>query len=118
MDFVTSAVLGGVLYDYVKSGVKLTGDVVKAVLKDYFFPDDQVAELVAQELQKPEYQQAESKEALTGLIEQNTMLIDAINKMNEAPTTVYNINHHGIGDAFGGDKVMGDKVMGDKRSKE
>ena len=39
MEFLTSAILGGIFYDVVKEGVKLTGGYVKKMLKNWILDD-------------------------------------------------------------------------------
>lgn len=110
MDFVTSALLGGVLYDLVSSPIKLTASYIKAALDNVVNLDDKVANIVAEELSKEEYRNSASKAELTDLIESSNVLQGVVSQLNEKPQTIMNINAYGSGDAFGGDKVMGNKI--------
>ncbi|USD35616.1 MULTISPECIES: hypothetical protein [Vibrio] len=111
MDFVTSALLGGALYDLVKSTIKPTAAYVKAALDNLAKLDDNVAAAIAKELDKREFKEAESKEQLAAVIEANTQLMNIINELNAQPKQVINITANGGGDAFYGDKVTGDKII-------
>ncbi|OHY90175.1 hypothetical protein BI375_07975 [Vibrio rotiferianus] len=114
MEFVTSALLGGALYDLVSSPLKLSGGYIKAALENIVNLEDKVAAAMAEELSKQEYKNTSSKEELTALVESSKILQEVILKLNEKPQTVININANGSGDAFYGDKIMGDKFSGDK----
>lgn len=114
MEFVTGALLGGVLYDLVSSPIKLTAAYIKAALDNVVNLEDKVAAAMAEELSKQEYKNATSKDTLGILIDSSRVLQEIITQLNEKPQTVININAYGSGDAFNGDKVMGDKVAGDK----
>ena len=110
MDFVSSAIIGGALYDLVSSPIKLTASYIKAGLDNVVHLDDKVADAIAEELSKEQYQKSASPEELTALIESSKVLQEVISHLNEKPQTVININAYGSGDAFNGDKIMGDKI--------
>jgi hypothetical protein len=114
MEFVTSALLGGVLYDLVSSPIKLSAAYIKAALDNIVNLEDKVAVALADELSKQEYKNAASKDALAVLIDSSRTLQEIVTQLNDKPQTVININAYGDGDAFNGDKVMGDKLSGDK----
>lgn len=110
MDFVSSALIGGALYDLVSSPIKLTASYIKAGLDNLVHLDDKVANVIAEELSKEEFKKSASPEELAGLIETSKVLQEVIAQLNEKPQTVININAYGSGDAFNGDKIMGDKI--------
>lgn len=111
MEFVTSALLGGALYDLVKSSIKPTAAFVKAALDNLVDLDIKVAAAIAQELDKSEFKDAESKEQLAAIIEANAQLQAIVNELNTQPKQVINITANGNGDAFYGDKIGGDKIV-------
>lgn len=111
MDFVTSAILGGALYDLVKSSIKPTAAFVKAALENVVVLNDTVAASIAQELDKLEFKDAKSKEQLAAIIDENVQLKAIINEFNTQPKQVINITAKGNGDAFYGDKIIGDKIV-------
>ncbi|WP_417607775.1 hypothetical protein [Oceanimonas baumannii] len=110
MDFVTSAILGGALYDLVSSKVKLNASYIKAGLDNIVNLEEKVASLVAEELSKAEYRKTASREELSAMIESSPTLQKVITQLNEKSQRVVNINAFGDGDAFYGDKVLGDKI--------
>ena len=116
MEFVTGALLGGVLYDLVSSPIKLSAAYIKAALDNVVNLEDKVAAAMAEELSKQKYKNATSKDTLGTLIDSSIVLQDIVTQLNERPQSVININAYGSGDAFNGDKVMGDKFSGDKVS--
>lgn len=106
MDFVTSALLGGALYDLVKSKITPTAAYVKAALDSLVNLEDKVAEAIALEISKSEFKRAESKEQLASIIEANAQLTAVIKELNTQPNQVINITANGDGDAFYGDKII------------
>ncbi|MCS6233107.1 hypothetical protein G3488_19940 [Shewanella baltica] len=111
MEFVTSALLGGALYDLVKSSIKPTAAFVKAALDNLVDIDSKVAAAIAQELDQSEFKDAESKEQLAAIIKANAQLQAIVNELNSQPKQVINITANGNGDAFYGDKIGGDKIV-------
>ncbi|MCF7497933.1 hypothetical protein L3V35_23360 [Vibrio sp. L5-1] len=110
MDFVSSALIGGALYELVSSPIKLTASYIKAGLDNVVNLEDKVADIIAEELSKEEYKKSASPEELTGLIESSKVLQEVIAQLNEKPQTVINIKAYGSGDAFNGDKIMGNQI--------
>ncbi|GGZ02850.1 hypothetical protein [Shewanella fodinae] len=111
MEFVTSALLGGALYDLVKSSIKPTAAYVKAALENFVNLNSTVAASIAQEIDKEEFKNVDSKEQLSAIIEANTRLKAIVNELNSQPKHVVYITANGDGDAFYGDKISGDKII-------
>ncbi|ELA9389657.1 MULTISPECIES: hypothetical protein [Vibrio harveyi group] len=49
MDFVSGAIIGGVLYDLVSSPIKLTASHIKASLENVLHIDDKIANVIAED---------------------------------------------------------------------
>ncbi|WP_182039575.1 hypothetical protein [Vibrio alginolyticus] len=111
MEFVTGALIGGVLYDLAKSGLKWTSTYIKAALVEEIKLQESDACLLAEELSKDEYSELTSKDSLVAKIESSTTIQEMLKRVNEQPKTVINVNHFGTGDAFAGDKIMGNKII-------
>ena len=78
MEFMTSAILSGFLYDMLKHGVSITADSVKEKLKDWIL-DDSIAPTFSKELAD-------------------------LNLNDELSETTITQNHSGTGDNIGRDK--------------
>ena len=111
MDFVSSAIIGGALYDLVSSSVKLTAIYIKAALDNIVYIEDKVASVLAEELSKEQYRNLESEAELITQIDSSRLLQELIIQLNEKSGTVINITANGSGDAFYGDKVIGSKTI-------
>lgn len=111
MDFITSAILGGALYDLVTYELKPTIRTVSKSVGKLINIDDTVAEAISNELEQHDLNKCESEEMLIALIEQSKPLQDILKSLNgqSGGGQQIIINNHGPGDAFVGDKIMGDK---------
>ena len=113
MDFITGAIVGGVLYDTLKMGVTDYAVCVNVALKDMLLTDEEKA-LITQDFALSTEEDRSSKENLENFFENrapNTKKIVNTNTQN-------NITHHGTGDIVSRDKnvsnISGDQVKGKK----
>lgn len=105
MDFLSSVVLSGFLYDMLKHGVTVTSDTVKTKLKDWAI-DEVVAPALSKEISKLNLTDELSESAIEKRISQAPNLVELINSIKKVQT-VTNIvqSHSGTGDNIGRDKV-------------
>jgi len=98
MDFISGAIIGGLIYDYYTLGLSTSSDIVKVALKDYVLTDNEQL-LITQDLEKATNEDKSSKENLEKYFETKAENTNNIVKK-------YTQNHSGDGD-----NVMGDKTV-------
>lgn len=105
MEFLSSVVLSGILYDMLKHGVSVTSDTVKTKLKDWAI-DEVVAPALSEEISKLNLTDELSESAIEKRISKAPSLVELINSI-EKDQTVTNIvqSHSGNGDNIGRDKI-------------
>jgi hypothetical protein len=104
MEFLSSVVLSGFLYDMLKHGVSLSSDTIKTKLKDWAV-DEIIAPALSKEISKLNLNDELSESAIEKRISQSHNLVEIINSIKKAQT-ITNItqNHSGTGDNIGRDK--------------
>ncbi|MEZ8291851.1 MULTISPECIES: GapS6a family protein [Vibrio] len=107
MDFLTSTLLSGVLYDGFKKGVAITSDFLKEKLQGWLF-DDELLEKLAEQVNALELQDygehvIERKLSESGELQEILKLIKP-----EQNTTIGSVtqNHSGSGDNIVGNKTV------------
>ncbi|MES9902461.1 MAG: hypothetical protein ABW168_07235 [Sedimenticola sp.] len=105
MEFITSAVLSGILYDMLKHGVVISAGSVKEKLKDWVVGDI-IAPALSDELNKLNLNDELSESAIEKRIDQSSNILELISKIKkvENVTTIIQ-SHSGSGDNIGRDKV-------------
>jgi hypothetical protein len=105
MEFLSSVVLSGFLYDMLKHGVSVTSDTVKTKLKDWAI-DEVIAPALSAEISKLNLTDELSESAIEKRISQAPNLVELINSIKK-DQTVTNIiqSHSGNGDNIGRDKI-------------
>ncbi|MEL0660699.1 hypothetical protein V6255_16305 [Psychromonas arctica] len=105
MEFLSSVVLSGFLYDMLKHGVSVTSDTIKTKLKDWEI-DEVVAPALSEEISKLNLTDELSESAIDKRINQAPNLVELINSIKK-DQTVTNIiqSHSGNGDNIGRDKI-------------
>jgi len=104
MEFMTSAILSGFLYDMLKHGVSITADSVKEKLKDWIL-DDSIAPAFSKELADLNLNDELSESAIEKRINQTPKLLDLLSSIKkEGSVTTIIQNHSGTGDNIGRDK--------------
>ena len=106
MEFISSAVLSGFLYDMIKHGVSISVDTVKTKLKDWVVSDI-VAPALSDEISKLNLNDELSESAIEKRINQAPKLMELMTTIKKAEnvTTIIQ-NHSGTGDNIGRDKVI------------
>ncbi|HFQ5303478.1 GapS6a family protein [Vibrio vulnificus] len=107
MDFLTSTLLSGVLYDGFKKGLVITSDFLKEKLQGWLF-DDELLEKLAEQVNALELQDygehvIERKLSESGELQEILKLIKS-----EQNTTIGSVtqNHSGSGDNILGNKTV------------
>ncbi|UHJ62810.1 hypothetical protein [Vibrio furnissii] len=107
MDFLTSTLLSGVLYDGFKKGLAITSDFLKEKLQGWLF-DDELLEKLAEQVNALELQDygehvIERKLSESGELQEILKLIKP-----EQNTTIGSVtqNHSGSGDNIVGNKTV------------
>ncbi len=103
MDFLTGAVLSGVAYDMVCSGVKFTAGTIKERFKEWVI-DDAVATVIAEELTKLELSEDHSPKYIEKQFNTSQELLTILAKIQ--PSQVINQTSYGSGDNIGRDKII------------
>ena len=104
MEFLSSLVLSGYLYDMLKHGVSVTSDTIKTKLKNWAI-DEVVAPALSEEISKLNLTDELSESAIEKRISQAPNLVEIINSIKKAQTITNIIqSHSGTGDNIGRDK--------------
>lgn len=110
MDFLTSTILSGMLYDSFKSGATLTASFLKEKLQGWLFDDD-VVEQLADKLKALELEDL-SEHAIEKKINKTPSVLDCIKQIkieqNIGSVTQF---HSGIGDNVAGNKYTNYKKI-------
>ena len=103
MDFLTGAVLSGIAYDMVCTGITFTTSTIKEQLKNWVI-DDAVASIIADELTKLELSEDHSPKYIEKQLNTSQELLTLLEKIQ--PSQVINQTSYGSGDNVGRDKVI------------
>ena len=105
MEFITSAVLSGFLYDMLKHGVSITAESIKGKLTDWVL-DDIAATDLAIELGTLDLNDDLSESAIEKIINRSPRLLELIASIKkESSVTTIIQSHSGTGDNIGRDKT-------------
>jgi hypothetical protein len=105
MEFITSAVLSGFLYDMLKHGVSITAEGIKEKLKDWVL-DDTVTTDLAIELGALDLNDDLSESAIEKIINRSPKLFELLSSIKkEGSVTTVIQNHNGTGDNIGRNKI-------------
>lgn len=87
MEFVTSAILGGILYDFVKIGTVSLSEYMKTSIKGYLFTNEELG-LLSSIVDESKNANNFSKEVLAETIEKHSEILPLMKKMNDAKVVV------------------------------
>lgn len=104
MEFITSAVLSGILYDMLKHQVSLTAGNLKEKLQGWLI-DDSMANAVETELEKLQLSNEMSESAIVKRLDGSNELIALLKEVKPTKQTTIIQTHSGTGDNVAGDKV-------------
>lgn len=120
MEFLTSALLGGLVYDAVKVfGGKVTDVALERLYHKHLRAkiDGQITAQLAEELNTIDYSQADSADDIANLIKTNKKIETLLDKINETSQsndiTIHGDVHGDVIGSVGGDYIKGDKSQGD-----
>ncbi len=102
MDFMTSAMLSGIVYDMVKRGVGMSMDSLKSRL-NYWLVDDNVIKEMSTRLNELNINESMSERAIQEHIERNESLMKLMQNIKPNQSILV---HHGSGDNVAGDKII------------
>lgn len=106
MDFLTGAILSGVIYDMIKYEINVSADNLKEKLKDWVI-DDTALSTISNEISKLELTNDLSELAIEKRVlasPEISNLIETIQPVFHGSTTIQ--NHSGTGDNIAGDKII------------
>jgi len=104
MEFITSAVLSGLLYDMLKHQVSLTADNIKEKLQGWLV-DDSIAKSVEIELVKLQLSDEMSESAIANKLASADELAVLLREIKSTTQTTIIQTHSGSGDNVAGDKI-------------
>ena len=105
MDFITGAVLSGVLYDMLKDQVSLTAGNIKGNLQGWLI-EDGVAKGVETELAKLRLSDEMSESAIAQKLVGSMELAALLKEIQPTTNTTITQTHTGTGDNVAGNKII------------
>ena len=110
MDFITTGVIASTVYDVLKRGAQLSGDILKSRLSSWI-KDEVIADALATELAKLNINDELSELAINRRIESSQQLLTLLQEINTkaatAPSAINTVTqtHNGNGDNVAGNKI-------------
>ncbi|KXI21092.1 hypothetical protein [Photobacterium sanguinicancri] len=111
MDLITGAILGGLIWDFVKYAAEPTIENVRTTVGKVVNIDETIEAALSKELASLEVKNCESLEELTTLLDSSPQIQSILAQINQSARAGVVIQNFGEGDAFYGDKVMGNKII-------
>ena len=106
MDFLTSTILSGLLYDGLKSGVTISAVWLKDTLRNWLI-DDNTAQIMADKITQLGINDDLSGKAIKTRIDNDPELLRLLMEIKTALQTIIHVStHHGSGDIVHGNKIM------------
>lgn len=91
MEFITSAILGGLLYDFVKVGATSLSEYMKTSIKGYLFSNEELG-LLSSIVDETKSADNFSKEVLTEALDRHLEILPLLKKMNDTSIVIQNNN--------------------------
>ncbi len=104
MDFITSTIVSGLVYDCLKKGVQLCSEEIKSSFQGWLI-DDVMARKLEAELGKLELSDELSEKAIEKRLQQSQELMAVLNEIPKDTTINITQIHNGTGDIIGRDKI-------------
>ncbi|MFW7342971.1 hypothetical protein MID00_02710 [Alcaligenes sp. NLF5-7] len=111
MDFITTGVIASTIYDVLKRGAQLSGDILKSRLGSWI-KDEVVADALATELAKLNINDELSELAINRRLENSSQLLTLLQEINAkaaiaTPSTINTVTqtHNSSGDNVAGNKI-------------
>ena len=106
MDFLSSTILSGFLYDMLKNRVAVSAENIKLKLKDWAI-SELVAPTLSEEVNKLNLNNEMSESAIEKRIIQNPTLMELLTSIKSVKNSTTIIQQHsGSGDNIGRDKII------------
>lgn len=105
MEFLSAAVLSGIVYDLIKHQVQITAESLKDKLKGWVF-DEAVAPALAVELERLKLNDEMSEKAIERQITESKDIQSILHNIVPNTTNVIIQHHSGTGDNIGGNKII------------
>lgn len=104
MDFMSSAVLSGIVYDLLKNGMKVSSESLKNKFQDWLV-DDQRLNAISNHLQNLHLSDQMSEKAIDKQISCSEELLVLLKSVIQKPQITINQTHSGSGDNVAGNKI-------------
>lgn len=104
MEFLSSTILSGFVYDMLKHQISITATSIKEKLKDWVV-DEAVAPVLAEEIEKLSLNDEMSEKAIERKLSESGKIQQILASIKPNNTTVIMQNHSGTGDNIGGNKI-------------
>lgn len=104
MEFLSTVVLSGIVYDMLKCSVSITAASIKDKLKDWVI-DEAVAPVLAEEIEKLSLNDEMSEKVIERKLLDSIEIQQILSSIKPNNTTVIMQNHSGTGDNIGGNKI-------------
>ncbi|HIF9499005.1 hypothetical protein WAX88_21225 (plasmid) [Photobacterium damselae subsp. damselae] len=104
MDFLSSAILSGFVYDMLKHQVSVTATSIKEKLKGWVI-DEAVASALAEKIEKLSLNDEMSEKVIERKLSESNEIQQILSSIKPNSTTVVIQNHSGTGDNVGGNKI-------------
>lgn len=105
MEFLSAAVLSGIVYDLIKHQVQITAESLKDKLRGWVV-DEAVAPALAVELERLELNDEMSEKAIERQIAESKDIQSILHNIVPNTTNVIIQHHSGTGDNIGGNKII------------
>jgi uncharacterized membrane protein YheB (UPF0754 family) len=106
MDFISAAILSGIVYDTLKQGVSVTSEIIKDKLKEWVITEE-VSKAITSEIHKLELTDEMSESAIEKRINNSPELQSILSEIKrETNIKITNQYHTGSGDNVAGNKII------------
>lgn len=104
MEFLSSTILSGLVYDMLKHQVSITATAIKEKLKAWVF-DEAVVPALVEEIEKLSLNDEMSEKAIERKLLESSKIQQILSSIKPNNTTIIMQNHSGTGDNIGGNKI-------------
>lgn len=106
MDYLTTTMLSGVVYDVIKKGFQVSIITLKSKLKNWFIADHDL-EILVERINNIEQLEDLNESAICKKLEKDSVIKNLlVNIQQDNSTSQVNQSHSGYGDNVAGDKVI------------
>jgi hypothetical protein len=105
MEFLTTTILSGVVYDLLKHGLTITAQNLKDKMRDWII-DNEKSEQLETHITHLGINDEMSESAIEKRFSNSAELINLLNEIKPANSVNISQVHYGVGDNVGGDKIV------------